>query len=138
MLARSALESAGIECFLRDENTIRIDWLWSNLMGGIRLQVADADVDAAEEVLSQPIPQSVPVAGEADYQQPKCPKCGSLNSRFNNRDAKIAATSILLLGFPVPSPPEHDYWHCNECGTNWVDETESMPDEPATRGAVTS
>src|SRR3978361_1755745 len=28
-LARSALESAGINCFLRDENTVRIDWLWS-------------------------------------------------------------------------------------------------------------
>ena len=123
MMARSALESAGIGCFLRDENTIRIDWLWSNLMGGIRLQVAEADVNAAEAVLSQPIPESLAVAGESDFQQPQCPHCGSLNSRFNNLDAKVAATSILLLGFPVPALPEKDFWHCNECGTNWIDES---------------
>ena len=122
MLARSALESAGIGCFLRDENTIRMDWLWSNLMGGIRLQVADTDVAAAEAVLSQPIPENVAIAGEPDYHQPKCPNCGSLNSRFNNLDAKVAATSILLLGFPLPSPEEKDSWHCTDCGTNWVDE----------------
>jgi hypothetical protein len=121
ILARSALESSGIACFLRDENTIRIDWLWSNLMGGIRLQVAEADVEAAEAVLSQPIPESVAVDGESDFQQPQCPKCGSLDSRFNNLDAKVAATSILLFGFPIPAPPEKDFWHCNNCGTNWVD-----------------
>jgi hypothetical protein len=129
MLARSALESSGIKCFLRDENTIRIDWLWSNLMGGIRLQVAEADVEAAEAILSQPIPENVEVAGEADFHQPVCPNCGSLNSRFNNLDAKVAATSILLLGFPVPAPPEKDFWHCNECGTNWVDEANSLVSE---------
>jgi hypothetical protein len=123
LLARSALESAGIACFLRDENTIRIDWLWSNLMGGIRLQVADADVQEAEAVLSQPIPESLGVAGEADFHQPRCPNCGSLDSRFNNLDAKVAATSILLLGFPVPALPEKDFWHCNQCGTNWVDDS---------------
>ena len=126
MLARSALESAGIGCFLRDENTIRIDWLWSNLMGGIRLQVAEADVHAAEAVLSQPIPESLAVAGETDFQQPQCPNCGSLNSRFNNLDAKVAATSILLLGFPVPALPEKDFWHCIDCGTNWVDAVEDI------------
>ncbi len=62
LMARSVLESAGIACFLRDENTIRMEWLWSNLMGGIRLQVADADVQEAEAILSQPIPESIAVA----------------------------------------------------------------------------
>ena len=36
LLAKSVLDSAGIECFLADENTIRMDWLWSNLLGGIK------------------------------------------------------------------------------------------------------
>src|SRR5215469_13713826 len=30
LLAQAALESAGVESFLIDENTIRMDWLWSN------------------------------------------------------------------------------------------------------------
>ncbi len=124
LLARSVLESAGIECLLLNENTIRNDWLWSNLLGGIRLQVAVSDLEAAEAVLSQPIPAHIALAGEADYEQPQCPHCGSLDVGFNNFDAKVRATSILLLGFPLPSPVQKDYWHCENCGTNWIDESE--------------
>ena len=51
-LARSLLESAGIPCFLRDENTVRNDWLLSNLMGGMRLMVNAEDRDAANAILS--------------------------------------------------------------------------------------
>jgi hypothetical protein len=50
-IARSALESAGIPCFLRDENTVRNDWLLSNLMGGMRLMVNNSDREAAEAIL---------------------------------------------------------------------------------------
>jgi hypothetical protein len=32
LLAKSILDSEGIECFLADENTIRMDWLWSNML----------------------------------------------------------------------------------------------------------
>jgi hypothetical protein len=126
LMARSVLESAGIGCYLRDENTIRIDWLWSNLMGGIRLQVAEEDVEAAEQLLSQPIPETIAVAGEFDYQQPQCPQCGSLDASFNNFDAKVGAVSILILGFPLPSLVERDYWHCDNCGCNWFDEPEEV------------
>ena len=31
--AKCALDSAGIQCYLRDENIVRLDWLWSNLLG---------------------------------------------------------------------------------------------------------
>jgi hypothetical protein len=125
-MARSVLDSAGIPCFLRDENTIRFDWLWSNLMGGIRLQVAEEDVAAAEAVLAEPIPSQIAVEGEADYVQPQCPKCGSLDTSFNNLDAKVGATSILILGFPLPSPVDKDYWHCHNCGCNWFDESDNV------------
>jgi len=36
LLAKGSLESAGIEAVLTDENIVRLDWLWSNLMGGIK------------------------------------------------------------------------------------------------------
>jgi hypothetical protein len=127
-LARSVLESAGIACFLRDENTVRIDWLWSNLMGGIRLQVADRDVEAAEAILSQPIPETIVMDGQDDFQQPSCPRCHSLDISFETLDAKVGATSILLLGFPLPSPVTNDYWHCHACGCNWTDDSEDEGD----------
>jgi len=46
-VAESLLDSAGIECFLADENTIRMDWFWSNLLGGFKLVVRSDDVDDA-------------------------------------------------------------------------------------------
>jgi hypothetical protein len=131
LLARSVLETAGIPCYLRDENTIRIEWIWSNYMGGIRLQVAEADVEAAEAILSQPIPAHIAVEGQPDFDQPQCPKCASLDVSFNNFDAKVGATSMLLFGFPLPSPVHKEYWHCNHRETNWIDDTSEGPDNDA-------
>ncbi|MGA7317785.1 MAG: DUF2007 domain-containing protein [Silvibacterium sp.] len=67
-LAKCALDSAGIQCYLRDENIVRLDWLWSNLLGGIRLQVAKEDLEAAESILSGPVREPLPMDGEEDYE----------------------------------------------------------------------
>jgi Putative prokaryotic signal transducing protein len=53
LLAKSVLDSAGIECFLADENTVRIDWLYSNAIGGVKLLVREEDAEAARELLDQ-------------------------------------------------------------------------------------
>jgi hypothetical protein len=37
LLAKSILDSEGMECFLVVENTIRMDWLLSNMLGGMKL-----------------------------------------------------------------------------------------------------
>jgi len=50
---KSVLENAGIECFLQDDNVVRMDWLWSNAMGGIKLVVRENDAEEAEYILSQ-------------------------------------------------------------------------------------
>jgi hypothetical protein len=39
-------------------------------------------------------------------------------------DTKVRATSILLLGFPLPSPVTKDFWHCHVCGCNWTDDSD--------------
>jgi len=50
---KSVLEDAGIECFLQDDNVVRMDWLWSNAMGGIKLIVREKDAADAEKILGQ-------------------------------------------------------------------------------------
>jgi hypothetical protein len=49
---KSVLEDAGIECYLQDENVVRMDWFWSNAMGGIKLIVREKDAKEAEKILS--------------------------------------------------------------------------------------
>jgi hypothetical protein len=51
MLAKTVLESAGVPCFLADENTVRMDWMWSNALGGIKLWVREEDVAEATGLL---------------------------------------------------------------------------------------
>lgn len=53
---KSVLEDAGIECFLQDDNVVRMDWLWSNAMGGIKLLVREKDAEEALKLLSQSPP----------------------------------------------------------------------------------
>jgi len=58
-LLRMRLEAGGIPAYLRDENTIQWDWLYSNMLGGVKVDVADEDVDAAKAVLA-----TLPETGE--------------------------------------------------------------------------
>lgn len=52
-LAQNKLEEAGIPSFLADAETITTDWLLSNAMGGVKLQVSVHDAERAREVLAQ-------------------------------------------------------------------------------------
>ena len=54
ILAKGLLESAGIECYLADDNIVRLDWFLSNAIGNMRLQVKPADAETAIEILDQP------------------------------------------------------------------------------------
>ena len=51
-LARALLEAEGIPCYLANENTLRINWMSSNLLGGLKLMVPRTFLDQAREVLA--------------------------------------------------------------------------------------
>jgi hypothetical protein len=53
-LARNDLEAAGIKAFLVGEAFTSMAWHLTNAVGGIRLQVAIADVEQAQAILSRP------------------------------------------------------------------------------------
>ena len=60
LLAKGLLEIAGIECFLADDNVVRLDWFLSNAIGNMRLQVEEDDAAEALEILNQPISDDAP------------------------------------------------------------------------------
>ncbi len=49
-LLRTRLEAEGITAYLRDENMIALDWLYSNALGGVKVDVADEDYEKAREI----------------------------------------------------------------------------------------
>jgi hypothetical protein len=88
--ARSAVEAAGIDTALTDDEIVAITWTWSNAVGGIKLIVRDDDLQDAADVLDFPSAEPetteesaadavLPVDEEADQQTGAvlCPECGS-------------------------------------------------------------
>ncbi len=56
VVVKSILDFDGIECFLTDENLIRMDWFWSGLLGGVKLWVRLQDIDEAQTLIDQSPP----------------------------------------------------------------------------------
>jgi hypothetical protein len=125
LLAKSMLESAGIESFLGDENLVRLDWFYSNLVGGIKLMVREEDAETARAVLERNIPEKLEVAGVGEYEQPSCPKCGSLDVSFDGLDKRVAYTGFFL---GVPIHLKHKGGKCHACGHEWEPVTETPPE----------
>ncbi len=52
-IARGRLLAEGIDCRLADQHLVQTDWLYSIAVGGIKLQVAAADVERALAILDR-------------------------------------------------------------------------------------
>jgi hypothetical protein len=118
LLAKGSLDSSGIECWLADDNMVRLDWFYSNLLGGIKLQVKQEDAEIANEVLDQPIPENFDAEGTGDYQQPRCPHCESLDVTFEELNKPVAFVSAY---FSLPIPLHRRAWRCRSCNREWQD-----------------
>jgi hypothetical protein len=116
LLAKTSLESTGIECFLTDENPVRIDWFWSNLLGGVKLHVKAEDADAALEILDQPSQEGFEVEGIGRFERPRCPTCNSMEISFEELNKPVAFATAY---FGVPIPLHRNGWKCHSCGHRW-------------------
>ena len=116
MLAKGKLDCAGSNSILADDNMVRMDWLWSNLLGGVKLLVDADEFAEASEVLNQPIPADLEFETEEIYEQPRCPSCGSLDVNFEELYKPLAFGS-MALGFPIPV--QRKGWICKSCGHSW-------------------
>ena len=122
-VGRSLLESAGIPAWIADENLVRMDWFYSNLVGGMRLQVDEGEEGAAREILREGAPATITYGDAETYIQPTCPRCGSSEITLGSGTERGRSfVALYVLGIPVP--PREAAWHCEVCGTQWVDTAE--------------
>lgn len=127
-ILKGRLESEGIPCHLKDEQSVTMYWFWSNALGGVKVQVFEADKERAEEVIRNTV-----LLNEAEQTRPGfwdeddieqldpgnriCIHCGSKNTRRHGYRKRSAFLSILLLGFPLMF--RSDKWHCFHCGEDF-------------------
>jgi hypothetical protein len=124
LLAKGALDSAGIPSFLADKNMVRMDWFISNAIGGVKLQVREEDVAEANSILDQPSPDNFEVEGVGNYEQLKCPECKSLDvsqDPLHGAAGSSLAVSWVTGGVIPPVPLHAGGSRCNSCGHHWQD-----------------
>jgi hypothetical protein len=85
-LAKTRLEASGINAAIRDDLTVSAYWLYSNAIGGVKVDVEDEDFARAREVLMLP---------NVDAGLLRCPHCGSDEVRLRGLNP-VTAISILI------------------------------------------
>ena len=109
-IAAGKLQSEGIPVFLLGINHASANWLLSNALGGIRLQVPASQVDDARRLLAQ-------IAKPDDKGQHPCPECGGSDTTAMSNSRKIAFLAVHL--FSIPLPWRANRRHCQSCGAEW-------------------
>ena len=118
------LESEGIECFVMNEHTITMNWLYSNAIGGVGVRVKAADVNRANEILQavstpdaaadEPTPSDSEMDQESDAtNEIHCPQCGSENVYYEKFARRLVFASWVILTVPLPFFKKK--WKCQEC-----------------------
>ncbi|HYK43749.1 MAG TPA: DUF2007 domain-containing protein [Parafilimonas sp.] len=108
-LTLGRLEEAGIRCWLKDENTATINPILTNAIGGIKIMVAEEDIENAVEILHE--------LKEIKRKSIACPHCGSHNIEYitSNRKTTNVLISFLTWIFGSYAIGVHQVWHCFDC-----------------------
>ncbi len=122
-IVENVLNEEGIETLMQDENTVTANWLWSNAIGGIKLQIKEEDIAAAKDILEQLSNQNTSERETVGFYENTegldennriCVYCGSKNTKQETYDKQWTLGSILALGFPIFFKSKK--WYCFHCG----------------------
>jgi hypothetical protein len=108
-IASGRLKEEGIETWLRDENTVTIDPILSNAIGGIKLMVPRTEARRAWEILKGLERQHKATT--------PCPKCGSINIELISTPRNASNWVFALFGFFFANyaMSADQVFHCFDC-----------------------
>jgi len=113
LIYKGKLESEGIDVYIRDNNVVDSNPLYSNAVGGIKLFVKEEDLEKAQLILSEVSQYSL----DENNQLIKCPKCNAeqVDMVTSIKDIKSFLAfifSVLIVFMPFYS--KHKY-KCQLC-----------------------
>ena len=103
------LQEEGINCHLKDEHTITIDPLLSPAIGGMKLMVAEPQVERARQILAQ--------AETAWLQTVACASCGqhALQKVVNVTEYSTLWGKLKSMLANGQEQEVKKYYQCNNC-----------------------
>jgi hypothetical protein len=112
------LQEEGIDCWLKDENTSTIMPIWNQATGGIRLMVAEPDIEKAVALLK--------VFRDETRQKQICPFCNSSNIEQVSTPRKainwLSAITTFFLGDYAMAVEK--VYHCFNCSKEFKEPKE--------------
>ena len=120
---KQILANNGLESFIANEQTIQSDWLLSQALGGIQLQVFDNDLEKAEEILNQFLEEEqINLEVEHTISSPEfkftCPKCNSNHLYRDENPGGLFGVSLLFIGLPLKA--KSNIYHCYYCNNEFT------------------
>ena len=117
-IAKGLLVSWGIECFLSDVNMVTVNLMYSQAIGGVKLNVFQRDVEKINTLLKaeQIEPENI-LAGDKDETGVHCPLCNSANVSYGGSVSRKFGywhlfIPILLMIYPITM---RKAYHCFDC-----------------------
>ena len=117
------LQEEGINCWLKDENTVTIDPILSNAIGGIKLMVHETQKERAADLLRTMM--------NKEKKNSACPNCGSLNVEYivSNRKPSNWFSAIFTFLIGDYAMAGGKVYHCFDCGHEFETVTEKQEAE---------
>ncbi len=115
-IARARLEVDGIQAYVADEHTITMQWLYSDALGGVKVQVKPQDLSRARMILAEDLSADTMIVAddEAPIQTIRCDACGSVELEPYSVGVRSAFLMFLFMQFPL-WPFRHSM-RCRDCG----------------------
>ncbi|MEZ5464143.1 MAG: DUF2007 domain-containing protein [Lysobacteraceae bacterium] len=137
-ILRGRLEAEGIPAFIQHEHHVTMDWLVSNALGGVRLQVPvecaqeaaailravrDGELHLISDAESSDV-RAIPADDDTETEvmqvrdsNPACPDCGKPGeARWTSGRGLVLA---LLFIQALPWPWRRAHWQCCHCTRTW-------------------
>ncbi|MDB5197825.1 MAG: hypothetical protein JWP88_2196 [Flaviaesturariibacter sp.] len=118
-IAKGQLEEEGIECWLKDEHLVSTTPFLTQAVGGIKLMVAEHDLEQTKEFLA--------LLKEEKRLNQECPNCHGHNLEFVTTPRKASNWLGTLLGgfFGNLALAPDKVYHCFDCGHEFPIEEDS-------------
>jgi hypothetical protein len=109
--AGSLLDAYEVPIFIMDWYVIYQNWLYSNALGGVKVQVPEEYGEEAQSLLSPDVKIDLP---EGFFSEGTCPRCGSINTSCIVLGKRWSFLAWLVIGFPII--PLITRFRCFDCG----------------------
>lgn len=122
-IVKSLLEAEGIQAFIKNEHIATQNWLYTNAVGEVQLEVAAEHAEVAKKLIEKAytlheIQKEAEPANERTQEKTDlCPKCESDRIEYEVTGKPGIFVSWIVTGAPIYILGKR--LRCQECGHDW-------------------